>query len=117
MAAANRYLRAVYQPAFNREFMCPAMEEGSAFVPWMGESLDHVLCERHERTVGKDHGVSVEGMKLQIPADRHRCHYVKARVQVIRRIDGSLAILHGPRKLADYNAQGELMVLPLQAVA
>lgn len=33
MAAANRYLKEVYLPAFNAEFMQPALEEGAAFVP------------------------------------------------------------------------------------
>lgn len=56
-------------------------------------------------------------MKLQIPADRHRCHYVKARVAVLRRTDGSLAIFHGPRQLADYDATGHIRSPHLKAVA
>ncbi|MFN2365895.1 MAG: ISNCY family transposase [Desulfurivibrionaceae bacterium] len=108
MESANRYLREVYLPSFNAEFMQPAMEEGSAFVGWIGESLDDVLCERHERTVGNDNCVAFEKLKLQIPPDRHCCHYVKAKVTVLRRINGTLAILHGPRKLAEYTAEGRL---------
>jgi len=34
--SANRYLAESYRPAFNAEFMQPAMEEGSAFVAWIG---------------------------------------------------------------------------------
>lgn len=56
-------------------------------------------------------------MKLQIPADRHRCHYVKAKVAVLRRIDGSLALYHGPRKLADYSPDGQFQPPDLKAVA
>jgi len=111
MDAANRYLAQRYRPAFNAEFMQPASEEGSAFVPWKGESLDDVLCEQDERTVSADNCVSFEGMKLQIPANRHRCHYVKVRVRVHRYPDGALAIFHGPRKLADYNQRGKLKEL------
>jgi transposase len=106
MAAANCYLAERYRATFNAEFMQPAMEHGSAFVAWIGGPLDEILCERFERTVGNDNCVSFEGLKLQIPADRHRCHYVKAKVAVLRRIDGSLAILHGPRKLAEYGPDG-----------
>jgi hypothetical protein len=80
MATANRHLKEVYMPAFNAEFMQSAREEGSTFVPWIGEELADTLCERHERVVGHDNCVSFEGLKLQIPADRHRCHYVKARI-------------------------------------
>ena len=117
LAEANRYLHEVYRPAFNAEFMQPAMEEGSAFVGWIGGALDDILCERFERTVGNDNCVSFEGMKLQIPADRHRCHYVKAKVAVLRRSDRTLAILHGPRKLADYDQAGNIIPLNLKAAA
>jgi len=108
MAAANRYLDDVYRPAFNREFSHPAREEGSAFVPFLGGGLDDVLCEQYERTVGKDNCIRFEGLLLQIPADRHRCHYVKAKVRVHRYADGSLAVFHGPRRLAAYGADGRL---------
>jgi hypothetical protein len=40
MEAANCYLRKVYQSAFNADFACPAPEEDSAFVPWIGVGLD-----------------------------------------------------------------------------
>ena len=109
MAAANRYLREVYMPAFNAEFMQPAAEEGSAFVAWIGGALTDILCERYERVVSNDNCVSFENMKLQIPADRHRCHYVKVKIAVLRRPDGRLAIQHGPRKLAEYDAGGRLL--------
>jgi len=117
MAAANRYLTEIYRPAFNAEFMQPAMEEGSAFVAWIGGPLTDILCERYERTVGNDNCVSFEGLKLQIPADRHRCHYVKAKVTVLRRQDGTLAILHGPRQLAEYSASGTPMPTQIKAAA
>ena len=107
MAAANRYLKEIYMPAFNAEFMQSASEEGSAFVPWIGGQLADILCERHERVVGHDNCVSFEGLKLQIPADRHRCHYVKARVTVLRYPNRQMAILHGPRRLATYDALGK----------
>lgn len=108
MDVANRYLAQKYLPAFNAEFMRPAPEEGSAFIPWKGENLDDILCEQNERTVSADNCVSFEGKKLQIPANRYRCHYVRVRVRIHRYMDGSLAIFHGPRKLADYDSQGQL---------
>lgn len=106
---ANRYLDQVYRESFNAEFMQPAAEEGSAFVPWIGDNLDDILCEHYERTVTADNCVSFEGRTLQIPADKYRCHYVKVKVRVHRYMDGSLAIFHGPRKLANYDVQGKLM--------
>jgi hypothetical protein len=108
MEAANRYLAEVYRPAFNAEFIQLAAMEGSAFVPWIGDNINDILCEHHERTVTNDNCVHFEGKTLQIPADKYRCHYVKVKVQVHRYIDGSLSIFHGPRKLADYDKQGKL---------
>jgi len=108
MDAANRYLLKTYMKAFNKEFMQPAAEKGSAFVPWIGANIDDILCEQYERTVSSDNCVSFEGKTLQIPPDKYRCHYVRVKVRVHRYIDGSLAIFHGPRKLADYNQQGKL---------
>ncbi len=107
MAAANGYLVKTYLPAFNLEFMESATEEGSAFVPWIGDGLADILCEQFERTVGNDNCVRFEGLVLQIPADRHRCHYVKAKVRVHRYPNCQLTIYHGPRKLADDDASGK----------
>jgi transposase len=117
LEAANRYLEEVYRPAFNAEFQQPAREEGSAFVPWIGGSLDDILCEQYERTVGHDNCVRFEGITLQIPPDRHRCHYVKAKVRVHGYPEGSLAVFHGPRKLANYDAEGRLKQDTIQAIA
>ena len=117
LEAANRYLEEVYRPAFNAEFQKPALEEGSAFVPWIGGALDDILCEQFERTVGHDNCIRFEGLALQIPANRHRCHYIKAKVRVHRYLDARLAVFHGPRKLADYTAEGQLTLPEIKAVA
>jgi transposase len=117
MAAANRYLKQVYMPAFNEEFMQPAMEEGAAFVSYVGRDLSDILCEQHERVVGNDNCVSFEGIRLQIPQDRARLHYVKVKVRVHRYTDGHLAIFHGPRCLARFTAKGVYMEPKIKAVA
>jgi transposase len=107
MAAANRFLREVYLPRHNAAFARRAAEAGSAFVPFAG-TLDDVLCVHEERVVGNDNTVRYKNRTLQIPADRHRHHYVKATVRVHEYPDGRLAVFHGPRKLADYDAGGSL---------
>ena len=117
MQAANRYLEHVYRPAFNAEFQVAAREAGSAFVPWVGGSLDEILCEHFERTVDHDNCVRFETHKLQIPADRHRCHYVKTKVAVHRYADGALALFHGPRLLGRYERNGALIEVVLKAAA
>ena len=104
MAEANRYLA---EHSFNEEFAVPAAEPGTAFVPFIGPGLADILCEHHERTVGRDNCVSFERKRLQIPAQTHRCHFIKARVH--RYPDGGLAVFHGPRKLAEYDSDGSLV--------
>ena len=93
------------------------MEQGSAFVAFTGASLKDILCERFERSVGNDNCVRFEGAVLQIPADRHRCHYVKTKVRVHRYTDGRLAVFHGPRPLARYDAEGRLLEKTRKAAA
>jgi hypothetical protein len=54
---------------------------------------------------------------LQIPADRHRCHYVKAKVRVHEYANGSLAVFYGPRCLAHYAASGKEIKIKVKAAA
>ncbi|TRO83642.1 ISNCY family transposase [Trichloromonas acetexigens] len=108
MAAANHYLRERYLPAFNAEFMEPAPEQGSGFVPLLNAQINDILCEQHERTVGRNNCVTFERITLQIPQNSHRCNYIKVKVRIHRYPDRSLAIFHGPRKLADYHPDGKI---------
>lgn len=117
MAAANCYLDEVYRLAFNAEFKEPAREPGSAFIPVLNAPLDDILCEHYERTVGRNNCISFERLTLQIPADPYRCNYVKTKVRVHRYPDNTLAIFHGPRKLASYFSDGTLMTVPNQQAA
>lgn len=107
MQAANRYLQQHYMPSFNRRFACAAAQDGTAYVPLRGFDVDEVLSQRYERVVGNDNCVSYEGLKLQIPADQHRHHYVRSKVQVRIDCEGQISIYHGPRLLADYDEQGQ----------
>ena len=103
---ANRYLEQVYRQSHYREFGVPSTLPGTAYVPFLNGSLPDILYEQHERTVGNDNCVSFEGMSLQLPADELRHHYVRTKVRVHRYVDATLAVFHGPRKLAAYDQQG-----------
>ncbi len=105
MDEANRFLRETFLPDHNRRFAITPEAPGSAFVPFAG-NLDDILCVQVERTVGNDNTVRYKNLSLQIPEDRHRYHYVKAKVRVHEYPDASLAIFHGPRCLARYGANG-----------
>lgn len=101
---ANIFLKKTFIPAFNARFAVAAEEPDSAFMPWIGVGLENVLCIQEERVVNNDNTVHYKRITLQIPADKHRHHYVKCTVRVHEYTDGSLAVFHGPRKLADYPA-------------
>jgi len=105
MDEANHFLKRVFWPAHNACFARPAEAASSAFVAFAGK-LDDILCVQEERVVAGDNTVRYKGLVLQIPADRHRHHYVKARVRVHEYPDGTLAVFHGPRCLARYRADG-----------
>ena len=109
MEAANQYLDTVYRPAFNARFTEKPAEEGSAFVPWIGGNLDDYLSEHFERTVGRDNCVSFEKLTLQIPSDSYRFNYIKTKVRIHRYADRSLALFYGPRKLATYDREGQII--------
>ena len=109
MKEANDYIKKQYLPAFNQEFAVKAAEGGTAFIAHESKALFEILCERYERVVGKDNCVQFEGLSLQIPKDQHRYHYIKARVNVLRHLDGLISIYHGPRRLGRYTAKGNLI--------
>jgi hypothetical protein len=53
--------------------------------------------------------VRYHGVCLQIPPSPLRPHFVKAKVRVHDYPDGTLAVFHGPRRLARYRADGTLL--------
>jgi transposase len=112
IAAANAWIREVYLPAHNARFAKPAAVPETAFVMADPAALVETLCVQEERVVGRDNTVSFEGLKLQLPESPLRHHFVKARVRVHRYPDGALAVFHGPRCLARYDAVGK----PIAAV-
>ena len=106
--AANRYLAQTYIAEHNARFAVPAQEAGDGFVPFVGD-LASTLCAKHDRVVGNDNCVRFERLILQIPEQVHRHHFVRATVQVRQHPGGGLSLFHGPRRLADYRADGTLI--------
>ncbi|MGV0952470.1 MAG: ISNCY family transposase [Azonexus sp.] len=108
MEAANRFLREHFLADLNARFAVKPEGSGTAFTPWIGQNLRDILCIQEERTVANDNTVNYKRKTLQIPEDKHRYHYVRATVTVHEYPDGSLALFHGPRRLADYDSTGTL---------
>ena len=118
IGAANRFLRELYLAAHNARFARPPALPDSAFVAADAALLREVLCVQEERIVARDNTVAYDGLTLQLPPSPARAHYVKAKVKVRRYPDGALALFHGPRRLADYDAAGQFIAAPpLKAAA
>jgi transposase len=106
--AANRFIADTYLPDHNRRFATKPELEASAFAsPPPPDQVHEVLCLHTKRVVAHDNTVRHERRVLQIPASPVRHHYVKATVRVHEYPDGTLALFHGPRCLARYQADGE----------
>jgi len=112
---ANRWLREVYLPQHNARFAKPAALAEKAFVAVDPALLRETLCSEEERVVARDNTVAYARLKLQLPESRVRAHYVKARVKVREYPDGSLAVFHGPRCIARYDAAGHHITDPTPA--
>jgi transposase len=108
--AANRFIREVYLPEHNALFTKPAEIAQSAFVPVADPVLIiKALCIEEDRTVSRDNTVGYQRLRLQLPPSPVRPHYVKAHVKVRQYPDATLAVFHGPRLLARYTKEGNLI--------
>ena len=118
IAAANQFIREVYLPQHNAGFAKPPALAESAFVAADPTLLAETLCLEEERVVARDNTVVYARRHLQLTASPTRAHYVKATVKVREYPDGTLAVFHGPRLLARYDADGQALETPnLRAAA
>ncbi|WP_428531403.1 hypothetical protein [Rhodopila sp.] len=114
--AANVWLRETFIGEHNKRFAIEAEQPGSAFVADTIGAWREILCIQEDRTVGHDNTIKWGGLSLQLPASRLRPHFVKTTVRVHAYPDGRLAVLWGPHRLADYDANGSLTE-PLKVAA
>jgi transposase len=111
VAAANRYLRARFLPAFNTEFAHPPADPASAFVPLGRVDLDHILCVEDERVVGRDNVVTADRLPLQLAKQPGRRTCAGLRVLVRRHLNGQHSVWYGARCLGRFDGHGR----PLKA--
>jgi transposase len=109
LQAANRFIAEVYLADHNARFACPPADPRSAFTPDRVGAWREALCVQEERVVGNDNTVRYHRLMLQLPPSPLRPHFVKARVRVHHYPDDTLAVFHGPRCLARYTSQGQLI--------
>ena len=93
-ADAERIL-ARYLPRHNRRFAVPAAVKERAWLPWPATlRADEVFCFKYARVVAHDNTVRFGPHLIDIPPNRQRISYARARVEVHERFDGSLRVYH-----------------------
>jgi hypothetical protein len=102
---ANPFL-SDYRREYDQRFAGAAADPASAFVALGAVDLDRYLCVRVTRVVQRDNTVVLGKRVLQIPrqAGRRSCHGMP--VVVRQHLDGHTTIDAGPRRLAEYGADG-----------
>jgi hypothetical protein len=94
---ANAVVQA-YLPCFNAQFAVPPALVGTTYRPFpAGLSTQEVFCFKYGRTVALDNTVQLGEHRLQLLPDKERRSYVRARVEVHERLDGSLAVYYAGR--------------------
>jgi len=97
---ANEYLHSVFLPKYNRKFTRkPKVEEVAYRVIPEGMDLDRIFCLKEKRQVQGDHTISYKGKKYQILPTEKRFGFAKAKVEVHRRLDGSIHIFYQGEEL------------------
>lgn len=101
-----------FLPRFNERFAVPAREPSLAYrLVTDGFNPEEIFCFKYERSVGKDNVVRFGGHRLQIMPTNGRLSYVKAKVEVHERMNGSLAVYYKGQCLLTRSAPPEAPVL------
>jgi hypothetical protein len=107
IAQANQIL-ADFLPRYNRRFMVPAAQPGSAYRPTQaGFVQQQLFCLKHQRTVGSDNVVRFNSHRLQIQPELDRPSYARVRVTVHEGHEGSdgcLAVYYKGQRTATTDA-------------
>ena len=106
VAAANRYLRERFLPAFNAEFAVSPRDPASAFVPAGPVDLEQILCVEEERVVARDNVVTIDRLTLQLAKQPGRRTCAGLRVLIRRHLNGHHTVWYGGRCFGRYDAHG-----------
>ena len=97
---ANEYLHSVFLSKYNKKFTRePKVEEIAYRAIPEGMDLDRIFCIKEERRVQGDNTISYKGRRYQILPTATRFGFAKAKVEVHKRVDGTIHIFYKEEEL------------------
>jgi transposase len=107
LTAANAFLPD-YLVRHNARFAVPPTDPGLAYLPVPASlNLAHVFCLKHSRVVRPDNTIRFQGAPLQLLPTAERRAWVKARVEVHERLDGSRAVVYQGEEIPHRSAPAD----------
>ena len=103
---ANRYILETFLPDYRRKFLKTPPQNGSAFTPYRGKSLNLIFSIKEQRTVASDNTVHWNNLILQIQPSKFRCSFAKCKVTVHEYLDQTITVVYGPHIIARFNPNG-----------
>lgn len=103
---ANRFLRERYIAEFNRMFVKPAREKGTAFRKCTRKDLDQVFSIQTERTAAKDNTVAIRDRYWQLDRTPFRRTLADCRVTICEHLDGTVPVRWGPHIVGRFDVEG-----------
>ena len=92
-----------FLPECNARFMVEAAQGGSAFVPWPDQIDPYDLFVfKYTRTVKNDNTIPFDLHRLQLPPDKDRCSFAKAKVALHQHLDGVLTVHYQGAEIARF---------------
>lgn len=107
LAAGNAFLPA-YLDRHNARFAVAPADAALAYLP-VPATLDlaQVFCFKHTRVVRPDNTISFQGTPLQLLPTADRRSWVKARVEVHQRLDGTRAVVYQGQEIPHRSAPAD----------
>ncbi len=123
LTAANAFLPS-YLARHNARFAVAPTDAGAAYLPVPPTlTLAHVFCFKHTRIVRPDNTISFQGTPLQLLPTADRRSWVKARVEVHERLDGSRVLVYQGQEIphrpapADAASRRRTLTAPIAVTA
>ena len=99
---ANRYLREIFLPHFNRKFTVEPEVPESAYVPLRGFDVRRACALEHPVTIGNDNCVRWHKRIFQVPPHPQRYSFARCRATLVEYLDGAFDLEYGSTTIGHF---------------